>query len=102
MATTVITTAKPLPGWLVFLLNMVASQVEQTGEALFVNLLQKLHDKNVDEWKASVYGLWAAGKGLTPLVAGTPTKLDDGLVLELKQSALDTVAANPNDGVILT
>lgn len=102
MATTTITTAKPLPTWLEFLLNMVASQLEATGEGLFVSLLQKLHDKNVEEWKAAVYGLWAAGKGLSPLVAGTPTKLDDGLVLELQQSARDTVAANPNEGVILS
>lgn len=102
MADTVIKTSKPLPVWLEFLLNMVANQLGATGETLLVGLLQKLHDKNVDEWKVAVYALWAAGKALEPLVAGTPTKIDDALVMELRQSARDTAAANPKEGIILT
>lgn len=102
MATTTITTKHPLPAWLEFILNMFANQLETTGETLFVGILQKLHDSNLDDWKAAVYELNSVSKRLMPLVEKTPTKLDDGLVIELGLAAKDSVAANPNDGIVLT
>lgn len=102
MATTTITTTKELPFWLKLLLNMAAQQIEDYGESLLVGLLQKLHDKNVEQWKGAIYGLWGAQKALMPLVAASPNTYDDGLVLELKKTCIDSVALNPNDGVTLT
>lgn len=90
------TTPNPI---LTFLLNMLTGALTSEGEILLVGLLQKLHDKNVDQYKAAIFGGNALVKALQPLVSGTTTKIDDAFVAALQQAITESAATN---GIVLT
>jgi hypothetical protein len=82
-----------------FLLNLLLGTLEQLEESSLVAILQKLHDKNIDQYKAAIYGGYALVQGLKPLVVSTKTNIDD-VVLEGLLKAITTSATT--NGIDLT
>jgi len=73
------------------LLTLFSGAITTGGIPKFVELLDKLHAKDVDQYKAAVFGLNAGLKALAPLVDGTKTEFDDIVVDAL--SAAVTISA---------
>jgi hypothetical protein len=80
-----------------FIANLFASAVEQAYEPKIVALLQKLHDTNINAYKTAIFGLNAAVVALQPLVADTPTQLDDGFVGAIEEVVTTSAGANGVD-----
>ena len=76
-----------------FLINLLLGSIEQLEESALIAILQNLHEKNLDQYKAAIYGGNALVKALLPLVTGTKTNVDDvilrGLQDAINQSAKD-------------
>ena len=60
-----------------FLINFLLGSIEQLEESALIAILQNLHEKNLDQYKAAIYGGNALCKSLLPLVTGTKTNVDD-------------------------
>ena len=82
-----------------FLLNTLSGTLETYGESKLVEVLQALHDKDVDNYKAALYGGNALAKALLPVVTKTGTKIDDAIIKALKEAIDASAEAN---GVDLT
>lgn len=80
-----------------FILNILAGSLEAAYEPKFITVLQKLHDTNPDAYKAALFGFNAGIKAVQPIVAGTPTHLDDGLVQALAEAVQTSAQANGVD-----
>ena len=76
-----------------FLLNLLSNSLENVGESKLIEVLQKLHDKNRDQYLAALLGGRALTLALLPVVEGTGTKIDDAIVSSLFD-AIQTSAAN--------
>lgn len=82
-----------------FLLNTMAGALETVGEAKLVDLLQKLHDGEPEDWEACIRSGHAFIVPLNKLVSKTKTKIDDGFISALDEAITASAAAN---GLILT
>ena len=75
------------------LLGLLAGALETAGESKLIEVLQDLHDKNPDQYKAAIYGGNALVKALLPVVTKSKTKIDDIFILSLND-AIQTSATN--------
>lgn len=87
----------PVNKTLEFIATIFASAVEAAYEPKIIALLQKLHDTKPDAYKAALFGFQAGIKELLPLVAGTPTLLDDGFVGAIQEVITTSAATNGID-----
>lgn len=76
-----------------FLLSTLTGALETIGETKLVEVLQQLHDKNPDQYKAAILGGKAMVTALLPIVQKTGTKIDDAIINALDE-AIATSAAN--------
>lgn len=82
-----------------FLINSLAPMISQIGQTKLIEVLQKLHDKNPEQYEATIRGGHTFIKPLVKLVADTKGKLDDGLVDAIDEAI--TISAESN-GVIFS
>lgn len=82
-----------------FLINLLLGTIETLEESALIAILQTLHDKNLDQYKAAIYGGNALVKALQPLVKGSKTNIDD-VILKGLQDAIEQSARN--NGIDLT
>lgn len=80
-----------------FLLNLLSGALESVGESKLEEILQKLHDTNLAQWKAAIYGGYALVNTLQPLVSSTGTKIDDAFLSAIGDAIRDNAAANGLD-----
>ena len=80
-----------------FLLNFVASSLESIGESKLVEVLQKLHDSNRDQYLAALLGGRALVFALDPLADTTKTQIDDAIISSLKDAINRSALANGID-----
>lgn len=76
------------------LLNTLAGGLETIGESKLVDVLQKLHDTNPTQYKAAIEGGHALVTSLTPIAAGTSTKIDDAILGAFSDAITASAAAN--------
>ncbi len=76
-----------------FLLGTLTGALQSIGESKLVDVLQQLHDKDAERYKAAILGGKALVVALAPLVDGTGTKIDDALLNALGD-AIETSASN--------
>ena len=73
------------------LLSLFQGMIVTGGVPKLIEVLDKLHAKDVDQYKAAIFGANALVKAITPLVDGTKTEFDDifvdALGLAVAQSA---------------
>lgn len=86
--------AKKVSPFVEFLLNTMAGALESVGEIKLVDLLQKLHDGEPENWKACILSGHAFIIPLKKLVGKTTTKIDDGFVAALDEAI--TMSAENN------
>jgi len=77
-----------------FLLNTLSGALETVGEIKLVEVLQSLHDSNIEEYKAAINGGHALVLVLLPIVAKTGTKIDDAIIKALNEAINTSAAAN--------
>lgn len=77
-----------------FLINTLSSSLETIGESKLEQLLQTLHDKHEDQYKAAIYGGVALVNALLPLTKTSATKIDDAIVQALDEAL--KLSANNN------
>lgn len=82
-----------------FLVNSLIPMIEAAGESKLVLLLQKFHDDEPEEYAASMIAGHTFIKPLLKYVAGTETKIDDGIVEAINESI--TISATTN-GIIFS
>jgi len=82
-----------------FLLNLLAGALEGVGESQLIELLQDLHDSNLEDYEAAIQGGQALVAHLMPLVTKSKSKIDDA-ILNAISDAIDTSAAD--NGVSFT
>lgn len=80
-----------------FLLNLLTSTLETIGESKLIEILQKLHDKNLAQYKAAIYGGQALCDALGGFVTGTTTKIDDAILGAIRDAIKVSAAANGID-----
>lgn len=76
-----------------FFISLLLGTIEQLEETALIAILQNLHDKNLEQYKAAIYGGTALVGSLLPLVQKTKTNLDD-IILRGLQDAINQSAAN--------
>lgn len=77
-----------------WLLDLFSGLLQSVAETKLVEILQTLHDKNIDQYKAAIFGGHALVAGLLPLVEGTGTKVDDAILKALDEAITLSAAAN--------
>jgi len=77
-----------------FLLNLLSAALETAGESKLIEILQQLHDKNIDQYNTAIFGGHALVKALLPITAGTKTKIDDAIIKALDEAINQSAAAN--------
>lgn len=80
-----------------FFLNLISGTIEGAGESKLEELLQQLHDKHPDQYKAAVFGGIALANAVKPLAEKSPNKIDDAFVSALNDACRDSAAANGLD-----
>ncbi len=81
-----------------FLLNALSGTLATLGETKLIEVLQKLHDKDKDQYLTAIHGGHALVNALSPLVKSTGTKIDDALVTALHEAIHTSAGMN---GVVL-
>lgn len=76
-----------------FFISLLLGTIEQLEETALIAILQNLHDKDLEKYKAAIYGGAALVGALLPLVQKTKTNLDD-VVLRGLQDAINQSAQN--------
>lgn len=84
-----------------FLLNSLTGALQTVGESKLQDLLQDLHDSNLDDYKATIAAGVALLKHLTPLVEKSKSKIDDAIVgalqdaikMSAKMNGIDLISA---------
>lgn len=89
--------AKKINPFIEFMLNTMAGALESVGEMKLVELLQKLHDGEPENWKACILSGHAFIIPLKKLVGKTSSKIDDGFVAALDEAILASASANGLD-----
>lgn len=77
-----------------FFLNLIAGTIESAGESKLEELLQKLHDNDLNEWKTAIHGGISLAKALKPLAEKSSHKVDDAFVNALADACRDSAASN--------
>jgi hypothetical protein len=83
-----------MPAFNDFLLNLLSASLETAGESKLIEILQKLHDKDADQYNAAVFGGHALVKALLPIVTDSKTKIDDAIIKALDEAINQSSAAN--------
>lgn len=68
------------------LLSTLTATLETVGESKFIDVLQELHDKNPDQYKAVVIAGHGMVTTLLPFVTKTGTKIDDAILNALGEA----------------
>lgn len=76
-----------------FFVNLFSGTIAEAGESKLVEVLQQLHDSDLESYKAAIYGGQALVSKLSPVVAGTGTEIDDA-ILQAISEAIETSAAD--------
>ena len=82
-----------MANWKETLFNLFAGTVETVGESKLIEVLQSLHDTNLEQYKAAIFGGVALTKALAPLVEKSGTKVDDVFIKAISE-ALEQSAKN--------
>ena len=82
-----------------FLVNMLLPTIEQLGESALVNVLQKFHDEQPEQYNAAIIAGHTFIKPLLAYVGGTSGKVDDGFVEAVNEAITLSALAN---GIVLT
>lgn len=77
-----------------FLVKILLPTIEQLGEGKLVELFQKFHDQNPEQYDVSIRAGHVFIKPLMDLVAGTATTIDDGFVAAINEAITMSAAAN--------
>lgn len=88
-----------------FLLNALSGTLATLGETKLVEVLQKLHTRDKDQYLTAIHGGHALVKALSPLVLTTGTKIDDALITALHEAihtSAETNGVTLVDEVIIT
>ncbi len=76
-------------------LGFIAGGLEKEGERSAEAILQDLHDSNIEDYKACIFGFNAGLKHLLPLVQKSPNNIDDAFFQAI-DTAIRKSAANNN------
>lgn len=79
------------------ILGIFSGAVENIAESELETLLQGLHDENVDNYKAAIYGGNALVNALLPVVTKSANKIDDAVVNALHDAIVKSAATNGID-----
>ena len=77
-----------------FLIELLSKTVATAGESKLKDILQDLHDSNIDDYQAAIQGGDAFVKHLQPLVDKSKTSIDDAVLLSIKDAIAQSAAAN--------
>ena len=77
-----------------FLLGTLTGVLQTVGESKLEEILQDLHDSNLEDWQAAIEGGEALIKHLLPLVAKSKSKIDDAIVTALSEALQASKDAN--------
>lgn len=77
-----------------FIVGLLKNSIESVGESKLEDVLQKLHDKNVDDYKAAIFAGNTLVKHLDPVVAESANKIDDALLGAVKEAVEKSAAVN--------
>lgn len=77
-----------------FLIKILLPTIEQLGETKLVELLQRFHDQNPEQYDVSIRAGHTFIKPLIELVGGTPNNIDDGVVAALNEAISLSAMAN--------
>lgn len=66
----------------------------EAGESKLEEVLQSLHDKHPDQWKAAIHGGRALVNGLKPIVEKSVNKIDDAFLDALSGAIEDSAKSN--------
>jgi hypothetical protein len=91
--------AKKINPFVEFLINSLASSLETVGSMKLVEVLQTLHDGEVETWEACLKSGYAFVQPLKKMVSKTKTKIDDGFVDALEDAIAESAQAN---GLVLS
>jgi len=80
-----------------FLLNLLSNSLENIGEGKLIEAMQKLHDKNRDQYLAALLGGRAFVLALTPVVEGSKSPIDDAILSSINDAINASAAANGID-----
>ncbi len=77
-----------------FLVKILLPTIEQLGETALIGLLQKYHDNDPEEYKATMIMGHTFIKRLVKYADGTEGKIDDGFVDALDEAITTSALAN--------
>jgi len=77
-----------------FFLNLVSGAFADAGETKLEEVLQQLHEKDLDGYKAAIYGGLALVKALKPLTEKSANKIDDAFINAVSDALTDSAKAN--------
>lgn len=77
-----------------FIVSALLPTIEAIGQAKLVDVLQKLHDTDIEKYKATVVAGHVFIKPLKEFVAKTNTKIDDGFVDAIDEAISESAAKN--------
>lgn len=77
-----------------FLVNLLSGAIQTVGESKLKDILQDLHDSNIDDYEAAIHGGDALIKHLQPLVEKSANKIDDAILGALGEALKQSATAN--------
>lgn len=77
-----------------FLLELLASTLAEVGESKLVEVLQSLHDKDLQGYKSALFGGLSFVEGITKLTDKSKTKIDDALVNAIREAIEESAKLN--------
>lgn len=77
-----------------FFINLLSGTIENVGESQLEEVLQKLHDTDLEAYKAAVYAGRTLVKKLKPLVEKSESKIDDLFLNAVNDALTDSAKAN--------
>mgnify|MGYP000945241427 CR=1 FL=1 len=81
-----------------FFLELFAGALETLGESKLVEVLQDLHDNDKTEdksdYKSVIFGGYSFVTGIVKFTDRTKTKIDDAIVVSLREAIKASAAAN--------
>lgn len=80
--------------FLELILGAVTGAITTIGESKFEDVLQELHDKDLDAYKAVIAAGHAFVSKLKPLVLKSATKIDDAVLSAVEQAVTASAAKN--------
>lgn len=77
-----------------FVVSLFSGAIQTVGESKLKDVLQDLHDSNVDDYQAAIQGGDALIKHLQPLVTKSANKIDDAVLGALREAITESAISN--------